>query len=395
MTREFVKYLPHNTRPEEFMRPPTEASQRLTIGVCREMETEINQRATSLLPTSELRPVKRRLRLRRSRHHSEPLNSPISPGLKVGSEIELLIFSPDSVPHLDKMKPQEKNPNYTKEHMDIVADIAHSVGLPTKKGGLTEALQRDITRKRIFMEIRTQPGSVEDYIAAMQKIKDWFQKAGKDANVHPVVFSQHLHLSVTGHAGNTNLLGAETDEMRSTYKGIVDIYHRAFPFLMLPENFDGDPLHIGTVGEAIYIKGRKNKPDNPLRIEGRLNSSEYAIDPYLNLLVHLVGIYRGLSAASHPETLDEDYPLLHMRDGISPHEKPFFTIGEGHPERDETLCRMLTDPVLQEHLPPDLINGLVKVFQGYPDISRGITTAADSRKAAVEIFSSVNKAPSQ
>lgn len=97
MSLEVVKYRPENIVPEEFMRPPTEILQPAVIDLCYEFEKRINKKIAKIASPFSL--VK----------HSSTL-----PRLKMGSELEILLFSGNADPSVNMKQPETINPNYNK-----------------------------------------------------------------------------------------------------------------------------------------------------------------------------------------------------------------------------------------------------------------------------------------
>ncbi|MGI8419465.1 MAG: hypothetical protein ACR2LN_02365 [Candidatus Levyibacteriota bacterium] len=352
---ETVKFLPVNIHPSQFMRPPTEP---FSLSIEKEsltQEAEVNAAAAkyghSLLPGIHPHPI-----------------------LEAGTELELLLFSSDSIPHLDITKDKKDNPNYSANHLKNVVKLMADLEKPSKEGGLEDLLYNDITNNRILSEIRIRPVDVGEYTLAMERIQAWFQENAPKYRINPTIFSQHLHLSLVDHKNGINLLQSYSG-LRAVGKGILDINHRALPFILLPERVDSDRVIslMSGYGEA----GVGLREDlRPVRVEARTLSSEYAWDPRINLYLHLIGLRRGLEYSSDIYKIDADYPLREDSNG-----NPYYDIGGSYNKSyEDSLGRILRDPVLTENIPKELLHGIHAAASLHPDISTGRMSVREVRE---------------
>jgi hypothetical protein len=368
---ENVKFLAVNIRPTQFLRPPTESLQIPYSVNARLQEDAINSAA--IITAKHAPELSQRSLL-------------VAPKLQVASDIEIILFSNQSTPGEDNGKKEENNPNYTRTHLQAVSEFNQLLRTSRTHGGLKEVLYDDGEYPgRISTEIRTIPTDVMGYIKSIAQIGEWFRsKAGK-YGINPAIWSQHLHLSLVDPSSGVNLL--EDDLIRETVgKGIVDIYHRAIPLLNLPEGTNNTDSYAISVANDIGVltKGgyrSSNGYPGPIRIEGRLNSSEFAADPILNLLMHLIGIKRGLMHIGDHTKIDEDYPL--MNSGSL--QDAYFTFGQGYTTFQNALERLLTDEVLSQEIPHELLSNTHKIIQVYPQISQGELTLSAARERAYDI----------
>jgi hypothetical protein len=356
---EAIKFRPENTLPQDFMRPPTEPL-RLPVAVHALLQEEaINQEAEAL--TGLIVPGERPRSI-----------------LRIGSELEFLLFSDESVPHEDVEKDDDVNPNYSLKHMLNVRRLALRMRKSAEEGGLKDVLHDDGDVDRIFMEIRTSPSDASGYMQSMDRITQWFQENASGFHIRPVVWSQHLHLSLHDEITDRNLFSS-LKLTNIVKKGIVDIYHRALPMLRLPENVEDEVVsEIG--GPTGVLEKGDGWESGPIRLEGRMTNSDYAADPYVNLLFHLIGFKRGLQNRHDHQAIDRDYPL----DATESLDDAYFTIGEGHTTFQEALKHMQDDPVLRDELPEELLMGLHDTAQTYWDVSSGQLSASEAREMAYD-----------
>lgn len=343
---DVIKYKPENTTAEQFMRPPTEGLGPVLFDTALLHEEQVNKFI---------------------RDQSPGIATP--PRFQVGTELELIFFADGFVPeaHSDEdKKDSEKvklNPNYRKDHEAQVRRLVRGLTGFRGKRGIFYPYDRS-TIWNISCELRTKPGDVTFYGDATAQIRDFI--ATNAGDMHPVVHSQHFHLSLANGRGYNVLSernSALTDAVR---KGIVDTYRRFLPLLLLPEELEREfPLPT----DGVIVKRNRNNGRNLRRVEGRLASSEYMFDPNLNILVHVLGIARGLEHIDDPEGLFED--------GKYPPNYHHLTIGGDSYQR--ALKGMASDEILRQYLPGALIDGLVSRASMNVDISRGVKTVAEVR----------------
>lgn len=354
MFSEVVKYRPENIQPDEFMRPPTEVFQPAVKDLCLGMEDRINTRLTEIV---------------------RPQVFP-SLQLRMGSELELLLFSGFSNPPEDDKKNKMTNPNYTRSHVDTVRRIVAELVEPQADGGLGEILSPDVTLSTLFMEIRTLPGDVANYMVAMDKVQKWFQDKGKQHHVLPTVFSQHIHFSATEANGKNNFL--TPSNLDGIGNAMLDTSNRAFPLVRLPENVESKyPTAMAVDYAGILHKGSLLDHKEPYRLEARIGNSEYAFDPSLNLLVDLIGLYRGL--------INDPQSEATLQTGVSEPTRQLFIQGAAHMDWATKVENLVKDPELPKYIPSPLLGNLKTVLESYWKLSRGQMTVAQARSIAETI----------
>jgi hypothetical protein len=352
-------YNPDNTQATEFMRPATEPYQQSIKALTQQTAQRIQEKAAG-----------RYVEL----FGEDTLDASTAPDVRVGSEVELLIFSEKSDPYEDKRKHDYDNPNYRSGHLRKVRGIAESIVMPAKKGGLEGIVHQEVDRKRIFMETRITPSTIGEFEEKANIFQAWMQYVGIGDRLHPVVHSQHYHISMTSADGGVNLL-EDPATMAAVQAGLTDTYHRALPLVRIPEHLEhGHSRSIG-LSHGVRIK------DNPLRVEARVNASEYAFDPYLNLLVALTGVERGLDHIGKIDQIDEDKPMdrstHYSYNGNTKYSLPYFYAGGSY---EKTLGSVLTDPVIDTVMPREILIGIHEVLQSSIDIAERRTTVAEVRE---------------
>jgi hypothetical protein len=371
MSEKYSKFRPNNITPDQFMRPPTEAV-RLPIAVNALLqEDQINTLAAQ---------VARRSVFKRA-----------APKLQTGTELELFLFSDKSKPAVDLYKSTSSNPNYTSQHKRAFEGLTSLMFQPNSQGGLRDILYDGGDHfGSIGIEIRTKPQDVNGYFDAISQVSDWFRKNAGQFGINPVVWSQHLHLSLGDPTSGVNLL----EDRAKRYiigKGIVDMYHRAIPLLRLPENIEGEHFVMSYSGSGINTKGGFSFESGPRRIEGRVNNSDYASDPYLNLLMNLIGVKRGLRYITDHRKIDADYQLTNT--DVPEHAS--FPIGGGRTSVSGTLRHLERDKVLAEELPHDLLWNLHRIASSYSAISEGTLGVEEARWRAYDIVDFSQKTDGQ
>ena len=372
---KFYRFLPDNIAPDQFMRAPTEGFEEQFIQASYELEARINELAACSL-------IERALIFRK------PLSAlRRKPTLNIGSELEILLFSKKSTPHMDAEKLRRENPNYSSEHRKRLGEIGRDVTLSVKHGGLGDAITPAVDLESLMLEVRTQPGTVAEYTVAISQIQAWFRAQGNKKGINPAIFSQHFHFSLTDSIDEQNLL-KDDKNYKAVHVGVTDTYHRAIPLLRLPEEFTKDQLGdgswsytIGSSGDGVIKTGEGGRNNTgPTRIECRVNSSEHADDPYLNLFVNLLGVYRGLSAKDDPDALSEGYRMFDTGyDGF-----PYFKLGGRYDITfTQAMARLPEDPALKTALPGDSVDKLHKILQSYPGYFSGENNSRPSKKRSL------------
>jgi hypothetical protein len=350
---EALKNRPENITPEHFMSSPTEAFSPWfnTLSLC--LEDEINRSARDIA-------------------HDPSIN------LQIGSELEFHLFSKDFCPHLHDKYSRTDNPNYSEEHFSQLAHLKEKMLTPRFEGGLGDILCESegetVTLLKNFMEIRTAPGSVEDFLEYMGELKSWMQKETEQRDINPVVYSQHIHFSLRG---KTNLLQDTNGEADFMKKAMLNVYQRTLPLIRLPEEIESNgPIVYSRAN--IRTNGRPSDPNgpNPIRIEARINNSEYAFDPSLNLLIHLIGMQQGLFYSTQELGWDEigsDFPL---------HNPYLLKIYGSHINIEQALDRLPEDKIMQEYLPQEVLYGIKDIVKCYREVSEGRMSVAVLKKIA-------------
>ena len=383
---ESHRFLPVNTAPEQFMRPPTESLDRTFIDASIELEAKINRLAAeSTVPGQEVLSSRR------------PLCSiKYRPILNIGSELEIFLFSNKSTPHADDLLTSTgTNPNYFPRHMKLLREIRDAIILPAKEGGLGEIIMPKADLDSLMLEVRTPPGTVDQYVRAISQIQAWLSTKSAAKGINPAIYSQHFHFSLTDPTEEQNLL-KDAKHYDAVHAGVVDIYHRAIPLLRLPEEFDEATTPMGETPYrygrlyGIHKTGIEGERDErkfgTTRIECRVNSSEYAHDPYLNLFIHLLGVYRGLNAKDNPSSLHDDYRIPCT---ASSNGRPYFEFGGPNGiAYEEAMAHITEDSVLNTALPKETVGKIHQVIQIYPDISAGKVTLTQAREAASVLLAS-------
>lgn len=353
---EVIKYLPPNTEPKQFMHPPTEPFQGWVDKICLRLERSINSSAEKLHTGSRILPP---------------------PKLRIGSELELFIFHRDFDPFFHLAGVKEFNPNYSHAHRAAIKGLVSQIRPPIF-GGLRGILQNYIEYNGgVFVEIRTIPTDTSGYLHQMEAIQEWIGRKSLRYGLRPVVHSQHLHLSLANHfvnmldRGKNDLVISKNEHALAN--GIIDTYQRTIPWIRLPEEMGSQEIRYGNifydenVGFGIKRKGNNQGYPDPIRLEGRLNSSEYAADPHLNLLVHLIGVDRGLNR------------LLGIE---SSNFTPSFDLRKMNYE--DALDRMPDDNVLLSYIPYGLIEAINRPVRLYRDISLGLMNVQEVRELAAQ-----------
>ncbi len=232
----------------------------------------------------------------------------------------------------------------------------------------------------ISTELRTVPSNVAEYIRQMDEVKDGIQRFGSQYSINPSVISQHFHMSLYDYTKGFNAFDDVTIK-NAVHNGLIDIYRRAIPLLRPPEYVNSKNVY--TMGEGIDcgIKWKDGWNNYPVRIEGRMNNFGYGFDPYMNLVLNLAGIKRGLMYASNPEEIDKDDPLERNVSTGS----PYFRFGYGYPSYQELLAKFQKDPVMRE-LFGDMADIIYSIYNIYPDISNKRYTNVEARGMAEQIL---------
>ena len=353
---EVRKYQPDNITPDEFMRPPTEPVDRKLKEIALHLEGNINALAAKV---------------------AEKYNKN-KPVLKVGTELELLLFSSQFDPAIHRSEsnsPDRPNPNYHDSHQDQVAALGEHM---QSQQGLAGILQKEepVDYERLFLELRTKPVDVAGYISQMEKTRDYISAQAHKRGIHPVLHSQHIHLSLCNEPSVSNILW-DIPVRSAVQRGILDTYRRAYALLNLPEEV-AKPHNPAVNGNTAVKLNGMGTPSDPLRYEGRLNTSEYMFDPFMNLVINLIGVYRGLQLALDPQLLK--HPITLDQRSTGPDIFYYFlTTPFRVTPYAEVLSRTVQDPMLNEFLTPDVLKNVVSRMKSYEQITSGERRVSDVR----------------
>lgn len=344
MSSEVVRYARENITPDEFMRPPTEAYR----SEIDSLNLDLGKRINRILESEQ-----------------RALNKP---SLRIGSEIELLMFSSESDPAQDLKKHDKLNPNYSGVHLTKVRKLMSDLVDHGSKYNLRDIIESRINVDRIFGEIRTKPTTVGNYITSMDRLKHWMQKKSGELGISPVVYSQHFHFSMAGFGGTNNVLRNEVlGEVVA--QSMLSVYSRSLAMTNLPEDVEGDPQYYEVDRLAVLYKGKKRSIVDPLRLEGRMNSHSYAFDPHLNLLINQIGLYNGLLLAYSLKKI-----FRRMPDAVYD-----FTIGRGYTSWPSELESLVNNRKIEQYIPRGLLEKIQNTLKYYWQISTNELTLRDAR----------------
>lgn len=324
---EYLKYNPANLQPENFLHPPTET-----------VEDEIQYLARQLADILEGKPYHQGVEART---------------LLIGTELEVLFFSPDRDPLAARVLPREDNPNYQYDHFSKITTLknwAENLRYRRKK------IAKCTSIGTLGIEFRTRPLGLSGYLEATNQLRDLIQTRSKRLGVLPVVYSQHIHISLCQGATNFihEIAGSYRDEGDHVkYRKQIDrIFAPVLPLVLLPEEFCVTPRGV------TWVKGTSSVGSNedPVRTEFRMLSSEWACDPSLNVTLSL----RALDQAIHQEKLTNL--------SINP------------TDYREAVRVMRKDPELIKFFGASTLNTLANIVNRYPEVSRRKITVNDIAK---------------
>ena len=358
---ESRRYGQGNIKPNNFMSPPTEGLWLPIDVLVLEQEKEINVQAGKIVRERKL----------------STRQNPCEPTLRVGSELEIILFSNKVDPYTGYKIHKSRNYNYGDEHLDSMKRFRKAMAKPEDEGGLGSTITGEgVYVGSLTTEIRTPPSTTEVYLQQINRIKRWVQENAGKYDIDPTIMSQHFHMSLVDQYSGDNLL--TDDQLREVVmKGLFDIYHRGLPFLRLPELIEGELVYDmnGREKKGVREKGL-DSPQNPLRLEGRMNNSDYAADPSLNLLFNLVGFRRGLEHYDKHQLIDQDNPL---GDTDIP-SVAGFRFGHGITTYQQTLDEFFLDEVIAATFPKSILDVLYKTGSMYPAISQGYLSLIEARE---------------
>lgn len=264
--------------------------------------------------------------------------------LELGPEFEVVFFTPTVDPHEVAGRYPSKNPNYNKNrHGKKMENIlAESQEFVSANQGLFWKKDPVESMGRVMLEYRLAPFGLREYLDAIKRFRDHVVKIGKQFGVLPVVFSQHLHITLFD--GATNILAdihdyRRRDDRTEIYRANVHkVFQEAAPLVQLPEEFN--------TGVRPYRHQTWKHPDIPAHDEFRLLSSEYACDPGLNALICLMALRYGLNHKRMPH--------------LSPLTDNF----------EQEVGELATRQTLLGFMGQSLLSTLAQIVSQYPDVSR-------------------------
>lgn len=322
---EYKKFNPENIVPQQFMRSATEAAGHTEIVyIAKQVEAELQGK---VFPPTTIK----------------------EKAVGLGSEFEILFFSPEMDPHEAEKLDESNNPNYSAKHqrkMDCILSESEKFVQKNSKFFWRNPLERI---GRLMFEYRTAPFPLSGYLEAVNLLRDHVIDVSNRFGVWPVVYSQHLHTSLTGAQGNVLKPFFESDYYSSNSprasfrKNMSNFFRQAAPFVLLPEEFE-------PVDYPFYqaeVAGNRH-------VEFRQLASEYANDPGLNALLCLQALHHGLNYSD---------PVY---DGS----------GVKHSFRDEAKD-LRSRQALKSVMGQSLLGTLASVVEKHHDISARKKTVAD------------------
>lgn len=238
---EFHKYNPANMAPELLLEPPTQA-------VAAETRYLSLQLAKEICATSEK--------------------------LRLGTELEIIFFSPDADPLVAYQRPNSKNPNYQIPHQDKMRELEKWAN---NRRSLAEGPHTK--QSRLCVEFRTRPADIRNYFSRVNTLRDAIQTECRQLEVLPVVHSQHIHVSILDKDGVNPV---EKAPYRSLEYATQKDFRQVLPLILLPEE-----IYQHWSLSPVNIKGQRQNRRDLSRLEFRKLSSEWACDPSLNALLSL------------------------------------------------------------------------------------------------------------
>lgn len=265
-----------------------------------------------------------------------------------GTELEILFFPPDFDPE-NNDRNCHQNPCYGDDHLDKVRETCADINNGSLLPNITDADRIS----RIGIEIRTPPGELADYYTHIEIVRTKLAERCQIDNVRPVVHSQHLHVSVF--RGWKNLIESRNDD--EDYRCTQAEFNNTSPTQLLPEEFA-----YGIHARPFQFKGSKDdgQSADPLRLEFRRLSSEFACDTHLNLLITLLGTHHFLKTSES-----------HLS-GFSKTPSSFEDGLEAMKTRQHTLRSVLGEEINQK---------LLHILGYYSDVSTRLITLDEVNQA--------------
>jgi hypothetical protein len=322
--REYKKFRLENYDPEFLLCPPTGCVENELMYLSRQL-------AESLECGTQI-PTKKR-------------------SLKVGTELELFLFTPEIEPEMANLLWEDDNPNYSGAHMRKIQRINSWAEHLKESDPLFGVCSNDDVG-RLTVEFRTLPLDLDDYYTAIRRLAEGLRTRCKNEGVIPVVFSQHIHTSL--HLGNENLIVKTYNEYgknipHSFRRSLAKSVSQLIPLVSLPEEF---PMRLNE-DRVSYLSGYEdclsewNDLDEAKRSEFRRLSSEYACDPALNLCVSLRALFDVMTY------------------------KKFSNRKMYYRTQTESIRHMEGMKEVREFFGESLLLSLTRIVSQYPKVSRG------------------------
>ena len=272
MLEEFKpkKYNPSNTLPEYFLRPPTSFLQDEFIEAAGNATADLNEHGCKI----PLIVSKRRV------------------SLLIGTELEVYFF-PRNVDPTEPQSSFQESSCYKDKHLRKVEAVSYDSRLHSLIPGISDVEKIS----RLGIEFRTPPGDLGRYIDCIENIRNALSRRCNDDGLNPVVHSQHIHISVFSNSKNL------IDSSRAKPKNLKNELDRTAITQLLPEEFYEINSRPARYNGSTNILNR-----NPVRLEIRRLSSEYACDPFMNVLTALAGTKLYLEGNSFREYTELETP---------------------------------------------------------------------------------------
>ncbi len=294
---------------------------------------------------------------------------------KIGCELEFRFIPPDE----DYSLEHKRNVDAFIESVRKDPKLHKILQTPDDKYGIDTGLSMI---GQISAEFRLNPFILDEYINEIEFFIEYIVEKCNEYHIIPIVIANHQHISITDINGLSNVMN-NINDLNAIMVGILDAYHRLFPLTRLPTE----------KGVAQYNFGLKQNgyPDsamtpsgypcmfnpNPIRIETRLNNSEYMFDPWTTLFVILLGVYRGLLLSNNPELIDKDYPL---DVGYLPLGKEFMYNCSPDNNYIFAIQHLVNDEIVGQFLSQGVVAMLRLIAGLYNDISKGKIGKEDAFK---------------
>ena len=327
----YKKHNPYDLTPSHFCTPPTSVVWR------------------HLLPT--INDIAQTLEGRRQRRK-----------LLVGTELEILLFSPEIDPYVGAswLRSAKQNiegysipnANYGQPHLNKVNELYQYLGNWSDECP-TEMLRPSLFN-RLMVELRTAPVSPAHYIDLLDQVRTRLQGLFLRNEVLVTVYSQHIHLTLNNADGSSYY---PSDNFSNYWFPIR-------PLVLLPQEWDRRFSSPFLPKETILVRDNMGEAKqwvkrSQVHPEFRMLSSEYAHDPILNLALVLASVHRDVSAPS----LTRDI-VSRIFGRILPKRKPR--------RQDKTYvdsCNFLPRSPLTDYFGRETLTMLSSILELYPMVS--------------------------